>query len=186
LLFIKKDITLIPKLKTTPPKVGVQRTPAPRWIPPSDGLAKANVDGVVSVADSLGAAAVVFHSMDGTYIGSSVIVFPRIPDPPSLEALACREALALAEDLSLVASDCRQVIDDISEDTGGQYASIVKEISIHKLAFNNVIFTFERRESNKDAHSLARFALGLAPGRHVWLLEPFDTSRIPVTLSFDQ
>jgi hypothetical protein len=145
-----------------------QRTPAPRWIPPTDGLGKANIDGAVLVADSLGRADAVFHNMDGIYIGSSAMVFHGITDPPSLEALACREALALTEDLSLeriiVASNCKQVVDDISEDTWGQYASIVKEINSNRLAFNHVLFTSEMRESNKDAHNLARFALGLALG----------------------
>jgi ribonuclease HI len=41
-------------------------------------------------------------------------VFFRIVDPPTLEALACREALALADELGLrrvtASSDCKQVV----------------------------------------------------------------------------
>ena len=33
-------------------------------------------------------------------------------------------------------------------------------------------FEFERREDNVDAHNIAKNSLHLAPGRHVWLLEP--------------
>jgi hypothetical protein len=36
------------------------------------------------------------------------------------------------------------------------------------------------------AHNLARYALYLDPGRHMWLLEPHDTHLIHVTLSVNQ
>jgi hypothetical protein len=54
--------------------------------------------------------AVVLRSGDGVYMGSSAVVFKGVSDPPTLEALACREALALATDVALnrlvIASDC--------------------------------------------------------------------------------
>jgi hypothetical protein len=63
-------------------------------------------------------------------LGSSTIVFLGVTDPPSLEAVACREALSLAADLSIqrlcVASDCKQLVNDIAADSGGVYAPIIK------------------------------------------------------------
>ena len=56
------------------------------------------------------------------------------PSLPSavLEALACREALALANDLQLrnvkVASDCLEVINCMKGDYKGKFSSIIKEI----------------------------------------------------------
>jgi hypothetical protein len=118
------------------------------------------------------------------------MVFPGVSDPPSLEALACHEALSLASDLNLgrlaVVSDCKRVITDIREGTGGQYASIIREIILHKSMLEDATFSFEGRKSNNEAHLLARHALALGPGRHLWLLEPHDRVLIPVTLSFDQ
>ena len=68
----------------------------------------------------------------GKYLGASAVRHTGINDPATLEALACREALSLALDLSLshvlVASDCKEVVADIHKGTGGLYASIVKEI----------------------------------------------------------
>lgn len=59
-------------------------------------------------------------------------------DPALLKALACREALSLALDLSLadiqIASDCQGVIKDIHENTGGLHSSIIKEINPTILA----------------------------------------------------
>ena len=54
---------------------------------------------------------------NGSCLGASSLVVDKITDPVSLEALACRDALALAEDLALprilVASDCKTVVSHI-------------------------------------------------------------------------
>jgi hypothetical protein len=84
---------------------------APKWIPPPAGIIKCNVDVVVSRAGGKGAVAAIFGDGDGRYVGSLAMVFDDVSDPPTLEALACREALHLADDLLIiiimVASDCQ-------------------------------------------------------------------------------
>ena len=111
-------------------------------------------------------------------------------DPNILEALACREAIALARDLTLthirVASDCLLVVKDIQTGTMGTIAPIVQEIIDSSREFQSCSFVHERRLSNKEAHGLARHALHLGEGRHVWLLHPHDTPIIPVIRSIDQ
>jgi ribonuclease HI len=98
---------------------------SPRWIPPPNDLVKANVDGAVSRDNGKDSAAVIFRDREGHYLGSSAIVFLGVTDPPSLEALACHEALSLAADLPIqrvyVASDCKQVVNDIDADSGGVF-----------------------------------------------------------------
>jgi hypothetical protein len=69
------------------------------WIPSTAGSAKINCDAAVSRSGDRGVATAI--CIDGLYLGASAIVIVGIYDPPSLEALACREALALAEDLAL-------------------------------------------------------------------------------------
>jgi hypothetical protein len=54
-----------------------------------------------------------------------------------------------------------------------------------RSTFDDVIFKFERGRSNSEAHSLARFALSLDHGRHLWLLEPHNIVSIPVTLDVE-
>ena len=63
-----------------------------------------------------------------TYLGGSATVFAGIDDPGTLEALACREALMLANDLQLdnlkIASDCKTVIEDIKVSLWGGTAQL--------------------------------------------------------------
>jgi hypothetical protein len=93
-------------------------------------------------------------------MGASAIVFPGISDLSILETLACREALALAEDLG--------------------NASVVKEINEHSRIFDSVRFIHEGRQHISEAHNLACAAISFDPGRHLWLLNPPNI--VPVQL----
>ena len=59
-----------------------------------------------------------------------------------LEALACREACALAIDVSVqrvrVASDCRNVIINLDQEAMGSYGHIVREIRDSKKDFAEI------------------------------------------------
>jgi hypothetical protein len=103
-----------------------------------------------------------------------MIVYTCITDSAVLEALACREALALAVDLVwdshfMVASDCKQVVADIVEGTLGKYGAVVSEIKGRASNFLGSEFVYEGRSSNFEAHDLARQGLSLEGGRHMWL-----------------
>jgi hypothetical protein len=105
----------------------------------------------------------------------------------SLEALAVREAMALAEDLYVqkiqVASDCKIVVDEIKQGSAGNHAAIVHEITDRSNAFTACSFVHEFRSSNFEAHSLARHALSLGVGRRVWLGLPGDLNFLLVNVS---
>ncbi|PNT63592.1 hypothetical protein BRADI_4g17895v3 [Brachypodium distachyon] len=73
--------------------------PAARWIPPPALHVKINVDAAVAKQSSSGAIAAVCRDAGGRFLGASALVIAGIADPGTLEALACREALSLAEDL---------------------------------------------------------------------------------------
>lgn len=92
----------------------------------------------------------------------------RVIDPVELEAYACREALALAEDLNaqniLVASDCQAVVNDIKHGTGGAHSAIIREILVYMRSFHSCNFIFEHRNHNFEAHNLAKFACNLGIG----------------------
>ena len=94
--------------------------PSPRtqsWIPLEDGYCKLNTDAAVGRAGTQGAVGAVCRNNQGDFIAASAMVIPNITDPETLEALACLEALALAEDCGirkmLVASDCLNVVKNI-------------------------------------------------------------------------
>jgi hypothetical protein len=83
-----------------------------------------------------------------------------------LEAMACRERMAVAANLLLnrirMTSDCSNVV------------NIVQEIKARARSFQKVEFVHEGRNSNMDAHTLATSLIYLNVGRHVWLPEPPD------------
>lgn len=65
-----------------------------------EGLAvKMNVDGGLSRHGDMGAAAAICKDKEGCLLGALAVIFDGLMDPASLEAHACNEALALAQDL---------------------------------------------------------------------------------------
>jgi ribonuclease HI len=148
---------------------------AHKWTAPPSGFSKINVDAAVRKNQNCGAVAAVCRGDDGVYLGASAVVVQGISDPATLEALACREALALAADLQLqsvvIASDCLEVIQSIGRENLGRFSSVLHEIKARRQDFYSINFVHERRESNVEAHSLARSSASLAHGRHLWLVQ---------------
>jgi hypothetical protein len=103
-------------------------------------------------------------------------VIPNITEPETLEAMACMEALALAEECGInkmiVALDCLSVIKNIKEMTRCSYMMILQDINVRAKSFNYVQFAHEGRESNREAPYLTKHACTLGSGRHVWLGSP--------------
>ena len=117
------------------------------------------------------------------------MIYPGRTDPETLEALACREALALACDINarqvLVASDCSTVVQNLERGTMGVYAHVVQEITKARKSFDQMSFCHERRVHNKEAHRLARSVVLDDPGRQVWLwlVDPPEGLCIPVSVN---
>ena len=168
----------------------VQGVPRPRptqWIHPPEAICKINVDGAVSQNRRRGAAVAICRDHNGNYLGASEILVKGVYDPPTLEALAVREALALAEDLNLqrihIASDCKAVIDDLKEQNPASYGAILHEITHQATRFAKCNFVHEFRSSNFEAHNLAKHVLKLGVGRHVWLGHPCNLVFVPVNIT---
>ena len=95
----------------------------------------------------------------------------------------------MVEDLNqqqfIVASNYKQVTEHIAKGNQGPYGVIIRGIKSGSppLTCN---FSFERREVNIEAHKLAKFALSLLPGHHVWLDQPHDQVCIPHSVDFEQ
>ena len=122
-------------------------------------------------------------------MGSSALVVEGVVDPATLKAVACREALSLAEDMGIqnfvVASDCRQVISDINRKSHGTYGATIAEINLRESTFQ-CNFSFESRAVNYEAHSLAKFSFSRGPGCHVWFGVPHDQRCISLHVNFNE
>ncbi|XP_051221399.1 uncharacterized protein [Lolium perenne] len=188
-LFISRYLSELQGLKNTQaekPGELASRVEA-RWIPPLGGFSKLNVDGAVAKTQKRGAAACVCRDEEGRFLGASATVYDGITGPEVLEALACSEAVALAEDMDLskisVAVDCLNVIQELTRsEHKGQHCMIVKEILVRKTIFSQAMFSHERREANREAHCLAKFATSLEVGRHVWFSTLPSGVCIPVNI----
>jgi hypothetical protein len=99
-----------------------------KWIAPPHGWVKINVDVATAKNGPGGAVAVVCRSEAGTFMGASTLTISGLDNPATLEAMACREALALTQDLTLshicVASDCLEVIRNLQQPYMGAYSII--------------------------------------------------------------
>ena len=62
----------------------------------------------------------------------------------------------------------------------GSYTLIVREIVAAKREFEELAFYHERRNSNKEAHALARSAIRDEQGRRLWLDGPPEGLCIPM------
>ena len=92
--------------------------------------------------------------------------------------LGLQEGLALASELVLhdfrLAYDNAGVIKSIHEGSMSSYGHVVQEIRARSREFNFVDFVHEVRQSNVDAHNLARSSIYADYGRHVWFISPPD------------
>ncbi|TVU13714.1 hypothetical protein EJB05_37134, partial [Eragrostis curvula] len=141
-------------------------------------MIKVNVDAALSKNSGVAVAAAVARHTNGDFAGTSAVVVEDIVDPETMEAIACKEGLALASDLIMeqfrLACDGANVMKSIKEAGMGPYGHIVQEIRARARYFVKVDFVYENRASNVDAHNLARSCISAALGRHVWSLSPAD------------
>nr|XP_051211664.1 uncharacterized protein LOC127329168 [Lolium perenne] len=143
----------------------------PAWIPPPQGMAKVNFDAATSKNSTTSAIVAVVRGEDGSFLGASSVILVGVTDLETLEAMACREGLAIAADLLLqrfrLVTDCKNVVRSVAGEGKGSYGHIVQEIKARTRSFQEVELVHERRTANVDAHNLARSSIYLATGRRV-------------------
>ena len=141
-------------------------------------MSKLNVDAALSKNSRMASVVAVARDGAGRFLGASAVVMLGISDPETMEVLALREGLALANDLSLsrlrMASDCANAVRGMADSTSGVYGQIVKELKEGAAAFQMMEIVHEQRDANFDAHTLARSMLISSTGRYVWFSDPPD------------
>ena len=91
----------------------------------------------------------------------------------TLEAIECREALSLVEDLNLqhlhIASDCAEVVNGIRINSGGAFRGIIRELKQRETPFISCNLVHEFRGTNHEPHKIARLGTTFPQGRHICL-----------------
>ena len=118
-LFLRLVLLTDLEIQKTPSPLSQGRSMAvPWWLASPVGVTKVNVDVALSKNDKLAALSAIARDEAGVFMGASPIVIQGADHPESLEAAACREALALARDLNIrrvkLASECANIIRSIA------------------------------------------------------------------------
>lgn len=134
-----------------------------KWSPPAEDYHKIHVDAAVLRQDTRGALATICRSHEGIFVGASAMVIQGMNDPEILEGLALREAFSLAGDLNIkkvqVVTDCKSLVNNLNIDYRGPSSVIIRDIKTSMWSFEDAKVEHEMRESNEEAHSLAKAAL---------------------------
>jgi hypothetical protein len=69
--------------------------------------------------------------------------------------------------------------------TKGKYAAIINEVKSRTTSFLSCSFIHEFRASNFEEHNLAKHALSLEIGHHMWLNDPYSVI-LPVNITENQ
>ena len=102
----------------------------------------------------------------GAYIRGSAHWYNRCLDARSMEALACRDGLALALQAGIqkvwLETDCQEVVKlwQAGVHQRSSVVSIIKEIRELSTLFQDFKFSFVCRSCNKLAHALAKKVTG--------------------------
>ena len=175
-LFIENYLRDLVFLKPIERQVAAPTTVHSRWLPPDTGCVKINVDVAMRKSSPGGAVGAICRNTAGSFLGASSLTIDGIADPAIMEALACREALALAQDLMVdkvtVASDCLSVVNALKNKYAGNYSMIIDEVKATASSMLVVLFRHENRASNSDAHRLAHSVVSSSLGRQVWFDQP--------------
>jgi len=87
-------------------------------------------------------ASAVARDAAGNFLRASSVAMQGITDLETIEALAFREGLALANNLSLrqvrMTSDCTKAVGSLAQDNLGVCSHIVKEIKVDSAAFQEM------------------------------------------------
>lgn len=139
---------------------------------------KINVD--VAISKNLGRASVtaIAWNSSGFFLGVSAMVTDGITDLEIMEAIACREGLALVSDLALqkfqLASNNANMIRSLQVVNLEAYGQILQEMTARSKEFRKRDFVHESRMSNVDAHHIAGSNISGDIGRHIRLLSSPD------------
>ena len=147
---------------------------------------KLDVDAAVGSRSRFGAVAAICRDQKGVFLGASAFIFKHVKDPAILEALALREGLDLATDLHIsrvhAATDCKGVASEIGRRSSAEFGAVVREIEMQVSSFISCNVVYQSRSSNFDTHNLAKHALTLSVGRHVWLGQREGIPFVPVNI----
>ncbi|CAD6236843.1 unnamed protein product [Miscanthus lutarioriparius] len=134
----------------------------PCWERPPLEWFKCNADGAFYDQQWKGATGVVLRDDSGVFVRGIAKWYEHCLDALTMEALACRDGLAMALQLGIqkvwLESDCQEVVRlwQVRDQQRSSVMSILKEIKELSTLFQEFKFSFPSRSCNRVAHALAK------------------------------
>ena len=155
------------------PKTRVSQ-PCVQWKPPPENLAKINFDGAIFSEANKSWIGVVVRNSQGLVLASYSQQLPQAYCPLEVEAMAAAKAFQFAckigisnavleRDSLLLISALRGGTKNLSP-----YGILLEDVWVCSTLFTQLCYSYVKREDNKIAHNLARFAVNI-PGFFVWM-----------------
>jgi ribonuclease HI len=133
-----------------------------KWRPPEPGWVKVNADASFQSDSKVDTAASVVRDHQGAFRVAQARWYEQGLGACTMEASACRDALALAKQHGvqrvLLETDCMDLVNLWKKKEMQRYVvdPILKEIEDLSLAFHEFSFSYVNRVCNKFAHVLAK------------------------------
>ena len=125
-----------------------------RWQPPDEGWIKCNVDGAFYSESGQGATGAVLQNDAGSFEAGRAKWYSHCLDPLSMEALACRDGVALAADLGVqklkIETDSQELVNlwKMGDNQRSCIAPIIREIRDRSAVFLAFSLVYANRSCN--------------------------------------
>jgi ribonuclease HI len=145
-----------------PPKERKQMGTKTVWRPPQEGWIKCNTDAAFYPHQGHGATGAVLRDGSGLFVGGRAQWYPHGLDALTLEALACRDGVALARSKGvsrlILETDSQEFVKLWKDSTTqrSRIVSIIRETREISLCFADFSIFYISRSCNRVAHTLAK------------------------------
>ena len=132
-----------------------------QWLPPMQGMVKINCDGAIFSKENKTRIGVVIRDNRGLVLGSLSKQAPQAYAPLEIEAMTASAALQFRADLGfhhvILETDSQVLVKALLNDTKflSVMGLVLDEIRISATCFNELHYSYIKRECSKIAHMLA-------------------------------
>ena len=149
-----------------------QATVPPRWLPPEAGWIKINTNGATDMGLIRGGAGFIARDHHGALVRAGGSRYDGVTDPLSIELLACRDAILMAQDMAIqqvvLETDCQEIQQLWDAPQRSTCFHLIMEMKEMSTLFQGFRLRFSGRQTNMAAHRVARHSLNLSVFIHVY------------------
>ena len=155
-----------------------------KWESPDLGVFKVNYDGAMFAETGRAGLGMVIRNSDGAVMASLSQQIPQPTTMAQVEALASRRAVEFALEIGITSAvfegDSDTILKELNnpEKSLALHGHLIEDVKVLTPFFNCCSFVHVRRQGNRVAHALARWAIN-SPSLTIWMEDvPLDISNV--------